>query len=470
MSWYIDPQGNNGYPFNDYFPTSFQTDYTGELPYSSWRIEEGQNNGYPFTGMIPSDFQTDFYADRDTQLPYSSWRIQSGVNNGYPYQNWIEWRDYTGASGEDDSRGGGDMHIGGSRSNYPNGFSIANRGGVMKQFDKKNMINVHGRGSDTAMNAISAGLSGRQFCVSGSQLAYILNYMNTNLTELDMTKIQKLYGANIYDGILVCKAFPFQLAASAGTYGINIFGSIAISDNQYKHATTNLIRFYMGSVEIDIKQAWELENIDYCIYLPFAGIFPLDVRNGLAIDVDCYIDLYHGTGEYHVHQDSQLMSIYTFKIGADVPINLDQGIAHSNMMSNITSSITKGLPVAMGAIGMAAAGPAGAAVGGMIGSMAQQSIDQNYVSHMQTQAPQMGGLTSMYSYPFARVIAMAPYMFNDGEGFQELLGENRSKCFETLRTCKGGFIKTVNYKCDIIVATDEEKQEIERLMNGGVFL
>ena len=60
-------------------------------------------------------------------------------------------------------------------------------------------------------------------------------------------------------------------------------------------------------------------------------------------------------------------------------------------------------------------------------------------------------------------------MFRNGVGYEETLGANRSSAYVMLSDCSG-YIKCENYKTDIIVATDTEKAEIERLMNEGVFI
>ena len=97
MAWYIDPSINHGYPWNDSFPQSFRTDF----------IDNG-----------------------DVRLPYYAWRIKEGVNNNYPWiYYWFK----------EDTPTGGDMVIGGSQTNYPNGFSTANRGGIKNDFDNVDM-------------------------------------------------------------------------------------------------------------------------------------------------------------------------------------------------------------------------------------------------------------------------------------------------------------------------------------------
>lgn len=48
MAWFIDPDINDGYPWQEDWPQEAQTAFTGELPYSAWRIQADVNDGYPW--------------------------------------------------------------------------------------------------------------------------------------------------------------------------------------------------------------------------------------------------------------------------------------------------------------------------------------------------------------------------------------------------------------------------------------
>ena len=424
MAWFIDPDINNGYPWNDSFPVAFQTDWTGELPHSAWRIQDGVNNGYPWI--------------------------------------WYWFQESSSRTGE--------MVIGGSQTNYPGGFSSANRGGISSQFNN-NTMRSYGMGSVRAANAINTALGNRQFYVSGSDLGDLLAWMNNNLDATAAARIQSIYGASVYDAFLCCKAYPFELNPSGSTTMayVKLYDTLEIQSGLCLRATGSVQKLSLGEITLDIRQAWEIENIDYSIYLPFAGVFPIDIRAGLTVRAELWVDYYHGYGEYYVYQNEQITGIHKCQIGADVPINLTQGIANSNLSSNILSTISKGLPLAGAIVGTTIAGPAGSMVGSSAAGMLQGLVDKNLTTHDQVAAPQVGGLASMYSYPYARIIAKIPKMFKDGYGYAEIQGESRQCTFTQLNTCSG-FTRCKDYKCDIIVATDPEKVEIERLMAAGVFL
>lgn len=466
MAWHINPDVNEGYPYEDSFPETFNTDWdtvTVPLPGTTWRQVDGVNEDYPFTGLFPERFNTNWKYDSLIPMPYMVWRIDPSANEGYPTLGWPSWGDNAGGG---TSEGGG-MVIGGSRSNYPNGFRSCDRGGIRSQFNN-NTMKGHGAASERVLNAINSILSERQFALTASDVITILNYMNnpSNTGSL-ASDIAELYGANLYDAFLVCKAYPFKIPTGA-SQDLKLFGRALFSPGQFTTASVCMWEHDFGTCDLDVTQAYEIESTDYSIYLPFCGLYPLDIRDGSALSVMIRVDLFHGLGEYLIFQNNQITGVYKCQLGVDVPLNMSQGIMNSNLSSNILSTVSSGLPLLGSAIGGIAGGPVGATVGGTLGGMVS-GVANNTTVHHQVTAPSVGGLGALYSYPTPRVIAKIPKMWGSARGFAEIQGENRSMSFESLNTCSG-FVQTKNYKCDIIVATDEEKQEIERLMNGGVFL
>lgn len=419
MAWYIDANVNEGYPCNTGFPSSYPANWTPPYGLAMWRIAAGQNEGYPFIGY------------------------------------WYEGS----------PSGGSDMEIGGSQTNYPNGFTSSNRGGVSDQFDTTSM---HNPGSCVTQirNAVYNAMAFRMWCLSGSELTEILSQFNSDSVFDSSARnlISEMYGSSVYDGIVICKVYPFPFPSDVvapGQSDMRLFGRYLISAFQHYQAVRHYAELDLGSITIDIQQAWELESIDYSIYLPFAGVFPLDVRAGVEIDVSCTVDLYNGTGEYYVRQNGQVTGIYKTVLGIDIPLNFSQGITASNLVGNIASVVSQGLPLAAKAIG--------SPVASQVAGAAASAVDKTLVSHHTLTAPQVGGTASMLCYPYARVIAKIPKMFKDGTGYGELLGNSRQCSFVTLSSCSG-YTVCRNYKTPIISATETEKREIERLMNEGVFV
>ena len=436
MSWYVNPTVNEGYPSNTGFPASYPADWSGNYPASAWRVSPGVNEGYPYTW----------------------WHI--AIDSGKYYDPNIP----IGGDFPPDTPEGQGMDTGGAKSNYPNGFTNSNRGTIYEQFNGDGM-NPGGAGILRLTSLMASALNGRMWALSGAKLKEVLTSMNdTNIFDsTTMIAIQAMYGANIYDAIVVCKAYPFALGANvvdSQTADLKLYNRYQVATG-CNPATRTWTQLNLGEITLDISQAWELESIDYSIYLPYAGVFPLDVRAGETISVRGTVDLVSGVCEYAIRQNGQITAIYKANIGIDVPLNFDQGITQSNMIGNIASSVAQGLPVIAGAAGTTAVSA--------IGNMAGSAISKYLTTHNTVQAPQVGCMASIQSYPYARIIAKIPKMFRDGYGYKETLGENRSTTFTQLSECSG-YVKTRNYKTPLISATEEEKRKIESLMNSGVIL
>lgn len=427
----------------------------------SWFIQDGVNNGYPALDVWLPTWTTGWTSNNNIRLPDYTWRIQAGVNGGYP---WIYWWFREGTATE------GEMVIGGSRTNYPNGFRDADRGNIRDTFDDNPMYGGSW-GGGFADNALTNALANRAFAINSTTFNNVLTAFNTN-TSFDAMYISQMYGANIFDSVLSCKVFPFDLGAlnsiseawsphsiiSSATGTIKAFGRYDLGIN------ANLLggsagEYWFPSIWVTPFQAWEIENVDFSIYLPMSGVYPIDIRGESEVKVMLNVDLIEGAGEYYVYINGQLVGTYRAMFGADVPVNTNQGRMAANMLTNVISTF-----------GKAAGTLAGAAIGGVGGSIVGQAIGGMLpTEHYAMNTPSVGGIVSFNSYGNVRVIAKVPKMFRRGNGYEETLGANRSAAYTMISDCSG-YIQCKNYKTDIIVATDTEKAEIERLMNEGVFI
>lgn len=430
---------------------------------ANWVIDPSKNEGYPSLTVWPPEWQTDYTSSDTIRYPDYMWRIKSGVNEDYP---WIyPWF-------KEDSSDSGDMEIGGSQTNYPNGFSYSDDGGVRDQFNNDTMPD-----NDVAVaynnSLLANALSGKMFALTTQMMHQVLNCLN-NPSLLDSAKMSimsSLYGANIYDGILTCKVYPFQIQIlnwpTPAVDFADVYGIYPLYDSDDKDQNMafftgvyGIQSFNMGSVILDVRQAWEVENITWSIYLPFAGIFPIDVRAGDFITLSLHVDMFTGVGEYTLRQNRQITNSWKCQLGYDFPLNTVAGQLRSNMAGSVVNTVMPLLSAGTATLGK---------YYGVDTSSAEYMYSQLKADKMNVNAPQVGGLTSVYSYPKARIIARIPKMFNGGFGYRETLGDNRSTTFVKLNTCSG-FVQCENYKTDIILATTPEKEEIERLMNTGVFL
>lgn len=428
----------------------------------SWFIRSGVNNGYPALDTWRESWQTSWTSGA-IRYPDYMWRIQTGINSGYPWvYPWFK-------SSSSDT---GEMVIGGSQTNYPTGFTGSNLGGIENDFNDNSMFGGASTGGSLANNALTSSMAGRSFVISGTTLTAILDKFNdrTMFSASEAEYISRMYGANVFDSILSCKVFPFELSALrfiggggsiiGSTADVRAFGSpFYVLANDVNQLGSSFGYYFFPTITVTPLQAWEIESIDYSIYLPMAGIFPLDLRGECEVDIQLMVDLIGGTGEYYVYIDQQLIGTYRVMLGADIPINNNQGRMQANMLTNVVSSFSK----AAGTI-------AGATLGGSVGAMVGSTLGSILpTEHYALNTPSVGGIASMQCSPFPRIVAKIPKMFRDGYGYKQTLGMNRSTAYVRLAECSG-FVKCKNYKTDIIVATDTEKTEIERLMNEGVFI
>lgn len=428
----------------------------------AWFIKSGVNNDYPALSGWADEWQTGWTSNDSVRYPDSAWRIDGNTNGGYP---WI-W--YWFRVSQTNT---GNMLIGGSQTNYPNGLSSSNRGGLSDQLNNNPMPD------NTALitytnSLLKSAFAGKSMALSADEFSHIMSFLNNpdSAAIADANIIQTLYGANVYDGILLCRVYPFDIYGTAGVVRPSIFGKFKLYDDDghyppetgYHEVNAFLMVFDMGSVTPNILQAWEIEGVDYYIYLPYSGVYPIDVRSGETITVTLHVDLLTGGGEYIIRQNNQILALYKTQIGFDMPINLSQGQLNSNFVGFVANQFTAGFNTVADIVG--AVNPIAGAVADTTAG-AVKTLNQ----HFSTSSPSIGGNVANACYPYARLIVKLPKMFRDGLGYEQVLGANRSTAYVRLSECSG-FTKTVNYKCDIIVATDDEKTEIEQLLNGGVMI
>lgn len=426
----------------------------------SWFIDPNVNDGYPALDVWPASWQTDYTSSDTIRYPDYMWRIDPSVNDGYP---WIyPWFKKSASDA-------GDMEIGGSQTNYPNGFTYSDNGGLSDQFDDTDMSDNTGL-IDVINSQVLTALSGKMIALTSADFSAITNFLNNPDSDAiaDANIIQSLFGANVYDGILMCKCYPFNVGSLiARTIKPSIFGKFKLYDpddanSAYYPPIGVLLTFDMGSIALNVLQAWELENTAFYIYMPYAGTFPIDVRSGENITLKLHIDILSGVGQYILKQNGQITGMYKIQVGFDMPINLSQGQMNSNFVGFMSNQVSRGLSAVSGVAG--AVDPLAGGVLGAVGDVAQ-----TMTQHFDISSPSIGGNVGNAAHPYPRILAKIPKMFNGGYGYKETQGVNRSTTYERLENCTG-FVKCVNYKTDIITATQEEKEEIEQLLNQGVFL
>lgn len=244
----------------------------------SWFIQSNVNNGYPAQSSWRESWQTGWTSDSTHRYPDYAWRIKSGVNSGYP---WIyPWF-------KESSTDTGDMVIGGSQTNYPTGFTGANLGGIENDFNDNSMFGGFSLGGNLANNALINSMAGRSFVINGTTLIAILNKFNdrTLFTASEAEYISKMYGANIFDCILSCKTFPFDLSALrfmggsgsiiGSTADVKAFGSpFYVLASDVNQLGSSFGYYFFPTITVTPLQAWEIESIDFFYIFTNGGYIP----------------------------------------------------------------------------------------------------------------------------------------------------------------------------------------------------
>lgn len=432
----------------------------------SWYIDATLNEGYPTnTDFIPARVG---WTDTDSiPLPELAWRIRADANEGYPFLGYF----FTSHSGQQ----GGEMDIGGSQTNYPNGFTYGNKGALVNGLSPNGMSFNDTLAS--TINSVFLNANNGNILVLGSgEMSILCGFLNTPANFEDTAKsemIYKLFGASVYDSIIKCMMYPMPIPTSGTTplklYGLYDVNAGGDSDPMQVDKCSELVKRYgMGYVDPPMQQAWEIERPDWMIYLPYSGIHTIDLRSTERLWLYLTVDFLTGDSIYQLFQGTvnnmDIIGTWPAHVGWEYPINSIQGQLSSNLYNGSIDFASQAFGALAGAVGALIPGVAQGAK-----AVTDTAGLFSNGKHCNLEAKMPGGLTSVFDYPYPRLIVKIPKMFKDADGYPEIMGLNRSCTYTQLDTCSG-FTVCSNYKCDVITATTEEKLRIESLMNAGVFL
>lgn len=415
MAWDVTPLVNNGYPYND-----------------------------EFIGII-SDIWT------DGKHNYSLWRIDPDgeINDGYPYTYYMQQWLGEGGGGEE---GDGDIiDTGGYRSNYPNGFTAPSLSQL--HGDKTNMgasVSALGVILSATMNCYSCNYAG----VAKLQQAF------QNFSSSYAQLIQEIYGANLFNSVLSVKAFPFEIPSNttSGLYTMQVaFGNnpgttdpkpfIPASDFAYNIPSNMQIVLDFGTCDLNITVAQDIQNTDFKIYLPYAGLYSININTDNTLHLEAVVDLLDGTIIYTLHADDQIIFSASGNCSTEIPFNNSSAQMLQNKNIHYTNVMRDNINTATG------------------GALDLQEKPQNAVISAQILSGNAGG--ALYRKP--RIIWQRQYLYNNAIGYRQIYGTAHKRTHLDLSTLSG-YVKTVGYKCSNIGLTAQEKAEIERLMDSGVIL
>lgn len=203
-----------------------------------------------------------------------------------------------------------------------------------------------------------------------------------------------------------------------------------------------------------------------CLYLPFYGQINLDVNvfaQG-SIEIKWLVDCYNGNICYWVYaqgaEDPRMILYGTYSGNCAIEIPIVGSGASGTVLGKITNLA-----------GTLAVGAAKGAAAGLIAGAGSASTFAN------SQTVDRAGTidaNANASCPYAITLQVSHTVMLTPTGYREQIGiPSASPGLNDPETVSGfsGYTRFVNFHADHISgATDREKAEIERLMNGGVFV
>lgn len=445
----------------------------------SWFIETNVNEGYPYNTDFPDDYQEGF-----NPLPALMWRIRSGINEGYP---WIGYW----YPDEDDTGEGEIIHTGGRQTNFPNGLSNGTTSNLNFDPHTNNMKGGFGNGGgeleflSTTMTSFVC--TKYDYMDLRERLTEILSAAaddwDMSILQKKTTKqliaIQRYLGKDIHEALPVVKYYNFNIPVlSLEYYHPLLFGMLDLcisqEDGDLDTVTPHLYQakpfIYQdfGEINLNFTEGWEFKNIEWEIYLPYAGLHSINLKCNEPIQLTATISLPTGAIQYYLFQRENLIFTTNGYCGIDIPLNTsaaNEAISKQGWRNNLLNNTLIPLVNTIGS----SLGP-DATAGLEIASLVSKGLAGNGTTLISNNSLySIGGLNGLLENQEAYIIAKVPIIHNNAYGYPEIMGMNVSKAFERLGDCSG-FIKTENFKCEVIVATTDEKLEIERLLNAGVFV
>lgn len=448
---------------------------------ATWTIQSGENNGYPINLNFLVNQITNKWVDGNYNL--TNWRITNDFNisvlntgnlaptvtspNLYPHI-WAADQILSGGGGG----GSGDGFIidTGGHSRATNQYSYGNR---------SNLVTSHNNHKVTTTSYASTlvGVSLNAYTATAASIQALKSELGSFATNhsADALIISQIYGGNIWNSVISCKVYPFDLtAATTGNTQNGVFsmGVQLASSETFGLVNKSTIILDFGSLNLNVTQGWEISQDQFSIYLPYCGLFNIDVKGDEAIQPIAYIDLTSGGVTYVVYINDQINFIANGEIGSEVPINLQQAQMKANAhMKKIEFSQKI---VSMAASSAGRFGLVGKTVASTIPGIAESVNEGAQTLETPISQFQLGGaLNAMDMYQNACIIVRERKMVNNGYGYDQAIGMKRLKGYNNLEPADNnlsGFIKCNNYKCCVDKATADEKTEICRLMNAGIIL
>lgn len=324
------------------------------------------------------------------------------------------------------------------------------------------------------------------------------NLWNSPESFWDALSMNGSNSANVFDYLINIKAYPFPIAgfAPVKTIYLGAGAELNISATDGFFTPNSIIQdMYFGSIAIDsVFLRTFLGRQPYTrmfVHLPYSGTWEIDPKLALNdslnnddafIRVHGYLDIRTGTMVYEVLRESQSIItpilVKTANIGMDIPISGADLTTQSSNIINATLSTVRNTASSAKNIFSAAAKAGVGDIGGaaldavettsnIIGSVANLSAASREI-------PQISGGTTGASAPIADsycyIILQQPIVANP-KNFNHTYGRMCNSQLNIGTQCDGkGFTQCANVDCSNIAgASEQEKAEIKRLMESGIY-
>lgn len=330
----------------------------------------------------------------------------------------------------------------------------------------------------------TAGAFNTAYAMTEENVNFIAQWLWNGSPDLSWDSVLvglTLMGGNPINAIISLKAFPFNLnnVADTGSYETIYVGkeSSGIMARPI-HKTTIIID--MGNMFYDVGDNLAFLNYEpyaSCnLYIPYCGILSLSPTEviGKDINVKLIVDLITGTCTGVVFIDNIAYAYKDGIISIDVPVT---GTNMSQYFSNLVSSTMSGTTTGMSAggkmneiISSSVSAPVTVGVGGAIGAVAGAIAGQAKgvtISKSGASTPACALAQPQYCYLIFETPTEIEWLSNYGHtnGFLSF----RTGTIISLQGT--GFSIFENVDCSgISGATENEKEEIKKLLESGIYL
>ena len=310
----------------------------------------------------------------------------------------------------------------------------------------------------------------------------------------DIKKGIEMFGDNPIESVFSLMYFPLDLDSvftnSGATSNIYFGGYNFQMQNNTANQVIYLDGYYVcGSVYIEPTFGnWrDIKAMRLFIDLPYCGRYELDTQKyiGKTIKVVYYIDLHSGAclaclveGGSASDNEGTCLDQYNGIIGEKLPITLTDFSGHANniintLLGNGGQAVNSGLNVAneagmaTSALGLASAGGAAAAIGGITAAKTVYGLQMNNINKFNQTRGGSSGMLNQYAnqrptFIFVYPEADIPSNFTQMYGNPSNAGGSISQFY--------GYFEADTVKLNVPGATENEKGKIRDLLMNGVFI